>query len=83
MKMNVFEAIERKYTNLGYERVVTAFPETRKYKTERAKTFIKQAKQMDCNDYLFVGKNDIIVLWAEYSEDGKYIIGYEEQRFLQ
>ena len=44
---------------------------------------MKQAKQMDCNDYLFVGKNDIIVLWAEYSEDGKYIIGYEEQRFLQ
>ena len=37
MKMNVFEAIERKYTNLGYERVMTAFPEIREYKQKEQK----------------------------------------------
>lgn len=54
--MTVLENIRSKYRTLGYEEVRTAFPETKEYKTERAKQFMPQAKEMECNDLLFVGK---------------------------
>lgn len=80
--MTVLESTIQKYESLGYEQVVTAFPQIREYKTERAKQFINQAKEMDCNDLLFVGKNDIVACW-HILDDKDWVCGYEEQRFNQ